>query len=92
MTIDTESLITAMCLWEAVLESKEEPQIKAAFENLGTVGMRFYVAQWVEPANKAWEALSEEEKESSIPFDWEFVPDWIAKHVDLSHAHQPIIV
>lgn len=37
MSEDTEKMITAMCLWEAVLEVKDEkPEIKATFENIGT--------------------------------------------------------
>ncbi|WP_454883972.1 hypothetical protein [Sphingomonas oryzagri] len=93
MSDEQEKLITAMCLWEAVLEMKDNKQeVLSCFENIGTAGMRFYVAQWVRPVDDAWDALSQDEKDASVPFDWEFVPNWIAKHVSWENPHQPMVL
>jgi len=86
----TEQLLTSMCVWEAILEMKEtDNQVKACFENIGTNAVRWYAAQWCEKVDAAWDALTAEQQEASVPFDWEFVPEWLAENVDWSNPHLP---
>lgn len=84
---DTESLETAACVWEAVLDilngsagekglRKKAQRIR---ENLGTAELRCLVLRWVDLIDAEWAKVKED---YDGPFDWEFVPDWIASNID----------
>lgn len=73
------SLETAACLWEAVLERRDDPDVNSAFERLGTSEVRSIVLRWVELLDAAWQKV---EETYDAPFDWEFVPQWISAHID----------
>jgi hypothetical protein len=85
-----ERLITAMCVWEELLEQKDARQeVLACFEAIGTNGVRYYAALWCEKVDTAWNTLTPDEQEASVPFDWEFVPAWLKENVDWSNPHLP---
>lgn len=73
------SLETAACLWEAVLDRRDNPNVNSAFERLGTSEVRSIVLRWVELVDAAWRKV---EQTYDAPFDWEFVPQWISTHID----------
>lgn len=81
-TYPATSLETAACLWEAVFERRNHhPQINAAFERMGTSGLRLTVLRWTDAVDAAWEKVRDTYDQ---PFDWEFVPDWIDENIDWS--------
>lgn len=87
------SLETAACLWEAVLEMRDtrhaadpataarSAAIRAAFGRIGTSVIRLTVLGWTEPVDLSWAQVRDS---YDAPFDWEFVPGWIAANVDWS--------
>ncbi|WP_263588844.1 hypothetical protein [Sphingopyxis sp. GC21] len=93
------ALETAACLWEAVLTLRDHPatnpdaidlalRIGASFEAIGTSAMRLIVIGWSDVVDAAW---SEVAADYPLSFDWDFVPDWIARHIDWSVAGAPEI-
>jgi len=80
------SLETASCLWEEVLEtlrnpkSPNYPKIEAARERLGTSHLRLIVIGWTDAVDEDWAKVKEELWDK--PFDWEWIPAWIANNVD----------
>lgn len=92
-TYPAASLETAACLWEAVLEMRDTRHaadqiaasraatIRAAFGRIGTSAIRLTVLGWTDTVDAAWAEVRES---YDAPFDWEFVPDWIAANVDWS--------
>lgn len=75
----------ATCLWEAMLENREDtegyPGLDEAFDFLGTVEMRHMAIALADDVLKVWDSMTEDEKEKCIPYDWEFVPEFL-KHVE----------
>lgn len=81
-TYPATSLETAACLWECVLDRRNDsPQINDAFNRMGTSALRLTVLRWTELVDAAWEKVKDEYDQ---PFDWEFVPDWISENIDWS--------
>lgn len=78
-TFPAASLETAACLWEAVLERRDDPLIHSAFERLGTSSIRLTVLNWVQLVDAAWAKARDTH---DAPFDWEFVPQWISANID----------
>lgn len=87
--------LDACAIWEAMLEAQSDKkpenqpewqiQLRAAWSAQGTVTMRGLAVELAQPIDRIWNALSEDEQESLIPFDWEFVP-WVISLVDF-HTH-----
>lgn len=83
------SLETAMCVWEAVLEIMNggaghkglRVQAQRIRQNMGTSALRLAVMEWVELIDAAWER---DKASYSDPFDWGYVPEWLARHIDWS--------
>lgn len=73
----------AACLWEEVLERKEQPDVKAAFEHRGYADLRASVCGWVEQVHHDWQEAAANGYDS--PFDFEFVPDWVSANVTFSN-------
>lgn len=72
---------TACCAWEAILNAKDDELIDAAFEALGTCEIRRF-ACFVAPMIEAdWQSIGGGESYGD-PFDWEFVPQWLALNVN----------
>lgn len=88
-TFNAESLETAACIWEAVLEILNggaghkglRVQAQRIRENIGTAELRSVALRWTELVDAAWEKVKDS---YSGPFDWEFVPEWIAQNIDWS--------
>lgn len=89
------SLETAACAWEAVLEILNSgagrkglrSQANRIREEIGTSGLRLIVMGWVDEIDAAWAVVKDQYDQ---PFDWEFVPGWIAENIDWS-GQQPVI-
>lgn len=87
--------LDACAIWEAMLEAQSDKRpenqpewqisLRAAWSAQGTVTMRGLAVELAQPIDRIWNALSEDEQESLIPFDWEFVP-WVISLVDF-HTH-----
>lgn len=83
------SLETAAVLWEAVLEILNggaghkglRAQAQRIREELGTGGLRLTVLRWVDLIDADWAKVKDTYDQ---PYDWEFVPDWIAANIDWS--------
>ncbi len=85
----TASLETAACAWEAVLEILNggagekglRHKAQRIREKIGTAELRLLVLRWVELIDAEWAKVKDT---YDSPFDWEFVPDWIARNIDWS--------
>jgi hypothetical protein len=75
----TDKLEAAMCIWEAVLEIRDRPDVKRAFEALGTNEVRHMAMGWVDACERDWQLVQEDYE---LSYDWDFVPAWIEKNVD----------
>ena len=67
----------ACCVWEAMLEQREEiPALKALWEAKGTVEMRHKAINLAPAICEAYDVLGADwlERHDLIPYDWEFVP------------------
>lgn len=88
-TYPVTSLETAACLWEVVLEILNggasyiglRAQAQRIRENMGTSALRLTVLRWTELVDADWAKVKDEYEQ---PFDWEFVPTWIAHNIDWS--------
>lgn len=94
------SLETAACLWEAVLDLRDNPRtdpdaiglalmIRKACDALGTASLRLTVVGWTNAVDAAWH---EAEDDYPLCFDWDFVPGWIIDHIDWSNPMAPEIL
>lgn len=95
----TFALETAACLWEAVMDLRDNPaslpgdieralQIRASFEAVGAATMRSTVIGWTSAVDGDWSSVADDYLGG---FDWDFVPDWIIRHVDWSDPFHPMI-
>lgn len=93
------ALETAACLWEAVLDLRDNPvgnpdtmelalHIRASFEVAGTATMRMIVIGWTGAVDAAWTKIADD---YLMSFDWDFVPGWIVRHIDWSEPGHPAI-
>lgn len=76
----------ACCLWEEVLRILNKPdhpnwaKVNAAREGEGMSAFRLNViSEWVEACNEDYRVAVETGYDDC--FDWDFVPDWIAKRI-----------
>ena len=69
----------AACLWEAVLEIKERPVVKAAFELNGTSAVRWNIISLADQCEADWLKVADT---FDGCFDWDFVPKWLDDHFD----------
>lgn len=93
------ALETAACLWEAVLSLRDNPAtnpadierallIRESFRAMGTGALRLIVIGWTDAVDAAWAKVA---GDYGMSFDWDFVPDWIIRHVDWSVPCHPLI-
>lgn len=83
------SLETAAVAWEAVLEILNggagqkglRAEANRIRDEIGTSGLRLTVLEWVDEIDAAWAEVKDQYDQ---PFDWEFVPAWIADNIDWS--------
>lgn len=84
----TESLRTeaALCLWEEIVTKDYHGPAEAPWEPYrerhGTVTLRHDVMALAPTLLDHWDALTEEEREALIPYDWEFCPRWLTLALD----------
>jgi hypothetical protein len=95
----TFALETAACLWEAVLSLRDNPLtsptdierallIRETFKAIGTAALRMTVVGWTAAVDAAWGKVADD---YAMSFDWDFVPDWIIRHIDWSDPFCPVI-
>jgi len=93
------ALDTAACLWEAVLTLRDHPAtdpdaialalaIRETCNVIGTASLRLTVVGWTSAVEAAWSAVADR---YDLSFDWDFVPDWIVRHIDWSDPAHPTI-
>lgn len=93
------ALETAACLWEAVLNMRDNPStdpdaiaralaIRATCDAVGTASLRLTVVGWTSAVEAAWSPVADH---YDACFHWHFVPDWIVRHIDWSDAAHPTI-
>lgn len=89
---------TAACLWEEtqrlLFKAEEETEVvrrmKAANEALGAAGLRCEIVALAPRCHADWEALSVEEQDREAPFDWDYVPKWLAEHIEANPKSRPL--
>ncbi len=92
------ALETAACLWEAVLSLRDHPVtnpadierallIRESCNAIGTAALRMTVIGWTDAVDAAWASVADGYLGC---FDWDFVPDWIIRHVDWSDPCHPL--
>ena len=73
MNYDKSQILTALCLWEELLENESDyPGYARYREDNGVVECRDRVITLVKPAEYIWDAAWD--NGFLGPFDWEFVP------------------
>ena len=75
------NLETAICLWEALLEIRDRPDVAARFNALGTVAMRHAVMTLIADCEREWEALGDDRQDQAAPYDWGWVPDFLERNL-----------
>jgi hypothetical protein len=101
MKTDTleSALETAACLWEAALTLRDHPAtdpdaialalaIRETCNVIGTASLRLTVVGWTSAVEAAWRMVVDR---YDLCFDWDFVPDWIVRHIDWSDPAHPTI-
>lgn len=97
--LQTDTLETAACLWEAVLTLRDHPAtdpdaialalaIRETCNAVGTAGLRLTVVSWTGAVEAAWRAVADS---YDLCFDWDFVPGWIIDHINWSDPGHPTI-
>ena len=65
----------SMCVWEAILNMSIyglPPALREAWDNYGTVTLRWACIYAGPAVNALWGELTPDEQEELIPYDWEF--------------------
>jgi hypothetical protein len=71
----------AIMIWEAMLQHREDlPELDRHWENHGTASMRDEVPALIDPIQKLWDDMSDDDTDLMAPFDWELVP-WALEQV-----------
>jgi hypothetical protein len=78
-SVEEETALTAMCIWEALLERMSGKDCDNVYsqkrEEVGACEMRSIVLHLLAPAvEAAYEVVKDEYQD---PFDWEFVPSFL---------------
>lgn len=72
----------ALCIWEAMIDRRREDadgstSLDRTWSAFGTVHMRHVSIALAPMACQVWAALSEDQRETLIPYDWEFMPRFV---------------
>ena len=71
-------ILTAMCLWEAFLETPERfPNLNKLREDDGTPFCRLVISNMAKWCWRDWNNAPEETRTGCNTFDWDFCPDWL---------------
>ncbi|MBS7671741.1 hypothetical protein [Croceicoccus gelatinilyticus] len=82
---------TAACLWEAAqnlvfgknyADLPEAIILKDANEGMGAAGLRMEITALAPACMADWVMLSVEQQDEAAPYDWEFVPTWLANRLN----------
>ena len=79
---DENTAVTAACIWENVLEMRDESTVSKAFDEHGTCEIRDRVLDCVDTVNRAFDSLETcdvDNSEHYRPFDWGFIPFCVEK-------------
>lgn len=69
----------ACCIWENMLEiRRESPRLDETWHKFGAVAMRHASIGLAPAACTIWDMMSEDEKQTCIPYDWEFIPAFVS--------------
>lgn len=79
---------TALCLWEAWLETKGTEAWTDYRDNHGAVHSRFACIHMAPQVEAVWAALPEEMRDT-VCFDWEFVPAMLSRFAYVGCGHFP---
>lgn len=80
VTFNEANLETGMCLWEAMLEISDRPDVAARFNDVGTVAMRHAVMTLIADCERGWEELGDEQ-DRHAPYDWEWCPRFLGRNL-----------
>lgn len=63
------------CLWENMIEERDDmPILSERFYREGTAAMRHWAIDKADTVLDLYDALSGDERDELMPYDWEFVP------------------
>lgn len=93
---DTARLEAVACMWEAVLDmlssgggiKGKRAQVEKARERIGTSALRLTIIGFADELEADWQHVKDDYPE---PFDWSFVPGWLAHNVVWSD-HYPTLM
>lgn len=73
----------ALCVWEAMIDRRREDadgstDLDRTWSKFGAVHMRHVSIALAQMACQVWDALSEDQRETLIPYDWEFMPRFVS--------------
>ena len=74
------NLETAICLWEALLEIRDRPDVAARFDEVGTVAMRHALMTLIADCEREWEDARARDEDHS-PYDWEWCPAFLERNL-----------
>ena len=80
VTFNEANLETGMCLWEAMLEIRDRPDVAARFDEVGTVAMRHAVMTLIADCEREWEEARDRDEDHS-PYDWEWCPAFLERNL-----------
>lgn len=70
----------ALCIWEWMLENRDGiPAMNKTWDKQGTVAMRHAAIALAPAACTIWDMMTENERETCVPYDWEFIPAFVAQ-------------
>lgn len=72
----------AMCMWEELVLHRDDTLWKGYWDAVGTSQLRHDTIALAEHCDRAWKALSEDERENWIPYDWEWCPHFLRTMVE----------
>lgn len=82
---------SALCVWEHILEHREQEPYKSLLADHGYGAMRFCATQAGDICDRAYKKMKELGYEFTVSYDWEFVPqilaliDWNKLFADYQH-------
>jgi len=71
-----DRVFTAMCIWEALLETRDHPGFEYSKEQVGWAVTRSIAGVFAEPCNDAWE-YAHDHLGYDDSFDWDWVPRFV---------------
>lgn len=74
-------LEAAMAMWEEVISNRDQEPYQRSFQKLGSTQLRYQIGQLAADCCQEWEALSRDEQDRRVPFDWEWCPYFLTERV-----------